>query len=195
MKKITKAISIILVCVFLFSLAACTKSYKVRRNRDFADWFNLAFTPTYDSFVKTDDAKDAPAPNATLLLASDKYINCVFDYMKDKKQPENGEVTEADGVYTYSYGAFKQTFEFDAKTSSIRVKMIQIMGEEDWTEFEATITQRGNKFYVQYIQPDFNDYTEIEFTSDGGSVLREYSSEKAGNSIFAQDIPENFAKK
>ena len=190
MKKVKRAVCALTALALVLALPACGKT----KLKKFDDWFNNSLTPAYASFVQTEDGAAAPSPTISLLLASDKYVNCVFDYIENKTQPENGKITEENGVYTYAYGTFSQVFEFDPSTTSIKITMLQSDAGESRTEFVIVLTERSSRFYIQYLTPDFEEYYELSFTAKGGSVRFVSPCSELPYSIFAQDIPSDFAK-
>ena len=190
MKKALKAASIILAIATVICLAACSGTKK----EDLSSWFNDEFSPAYDAFVLTDSGKEnAPAPDISLLITSDKYINCVFDYIADGTKPDGAEITEEDGAYTYTEETFSQKVEFDEKTSSIRITKTMGSADEARTDFIAVFSERNGKYYIQYILPEFSEYYEVCFTADGGEIRHERLKE-IPYTIFGEKIPDNFAK-
>ncbi len=190
MKTIKKSVALILVAAAVFCLAACSGTKK----EEFGAWYNNEFSPAYDAFVKTEyGMKNAPSPNLSLMIATDKYLYCIFDYITDGKQPENGKITEEDGAYTYTAKTFKQKVEFDEKTSSIRItNSIVVFGSESISSI-TTFTERSGKYYIQYFQPDFDQYYEVCFTAESGEVKNESIAE-IPYTIFGEKIPDTFAK-
>lgn len=189
-----KLVAIFLSIVMLLSLAACGDEFKVKKTEDFRDWFNLSLVPSYDGYLASPDGESAIYPSVSLMLASDSYINAVFDYICDGVFPENGDVTEENGVYTYSYGEFKQTFEFDADKCAVKVTMAMEMMGDSRTEFVAVFAEEKDEFFVQYLMPTFGEYYEMRFTAESGSTLTKTNCYEFPYDIFTDDIPKEFAK-
>ena len=188
MKKIKKATAIILAVATILCLAACTRKEK------FGKWYNEELSPAYDAFVQTDYGKEnAPSPDISLMITSDKYLNLIFDYIANGTKPEKGEITEEDGAYIYSENTFTQKVEIDEKTTSIRItNTISMFGEASISSV-TTLREHSGKYYIQYIQPDFSEYYEVCFTAESGEIKHEKLKE-IPYSIFAEKIPETFAK-
>ncbi len=188
MKKLT---SLLLIFTLIFTLAACSDTTK---KEDFKAWFNDEFVAAYDAFKQTEYGKaNAPVSDISLMIISSEYLNSVFDYITDGTQPENAEITETDGVYTYKTAGADYMVELDEKTSSVRItSKMEFMGEER-TQFIITLRESKNKYYIQHLAPEFKEYFEVEFTAESGSVKRDSVSENP-YSIFADKIPDKFAK-
>lgn len=191
MKKFS---ALILAFIMLFSFAACGDEFKVKSNEDFRDWYKLLLVPAYDGYISSPDADADAYPSVSLMLASDAYINYIFDYICDGVYPENGEITEENGVYTYAYSEFKQIFEFNTDKPAIKVTMLMEMMGESRTEFVAVLTQQKDEFLIQYITPTFGEYFEIRFTAETGSFVLETDCYELPYDIFNEDIPKDFAK-
>lgn len=190
MKRISKITSVIVIAAIMLCFAACSGT----KTEEFSAWFNDEFSPAYDAFVQTEAGKtDAPAPDISLMITSDKYLNCVFEYIAKGTQPEKGEISEENGIYTYTENTFSQKIEFDEKTTSIRITdTISFMGET-MTKFTVIMSERDGKYYIQYLRPEFSEYYEVCFTADGGEIKHE-SRNELPYTIFAEDIPKDFAK-
>ncbi len=187
MKKLT---SLLLIFALIFTLAACSGTKK----EDFKSWFNDEFITAYDAFKQTEYGKaNAPVSDISLMIISSEYLNGVFDYITDGTQPKNAEITEADGIYTYKTAGSDYMVELDEKTASVRItSVMEFMGEKR-TQFIVTLRESKNKYYIQYLAPEFKEYFEVEFTAENGSVRRDSVSENP-YSIFADKIPDKFAK-
>lgn len=194
MKKLKRFTAVLLSVIMLISLASCGGKYSVNKLTDFKDWFNLALVPAYDSFVKTDGAKNAAFEDISLMLASDAYINHIFNYIEDGTQPKDGEVTEENGTYYYKFNDFKQRVEFDTKKNAIKVTMLtEFMGETK-TQFIAVFMQQKNEYFIQYYWCDFGELHEMRFTETSGYSAIKTGCDKLPYSIFTSDIPSSFAK-
>lgn len=190
MKNIKKAIALILAAATILCFTACSGTKK----NEFKTWFHDEVSPAYDAFVKTEYGKaNAPAYNLSSIVVSSAYIDYVFDFIANGTKPEKGEITEAEGVYTYKEDTFEQTIEFDEKTTSIRVTHSLVVNGEKSTHLVTTITERSDVYYIQYFWPDFSEYYEISFTAENGEIKHERTNEQP-YSIFGEDIPEAFAK-
>ncbi len=189
-----KALSVILSLALLLSLSACSGSPKVRKDADFKEWFNSALSPAYEAFTAAQAGKQAPYPTITMMIASDTYINACFDYMETGKQPQDAEITEENGVYTYKSGNFKQRIEFNKKLSAIKLTMLHDFSGESRTQFSVVFREDGGEYFIQYFWTEFNELHEIRFNKKGGSVLVKTDCTKLDYSIFTNDIPKSFAK-
>lgn len=189
-----KLLALSLVFVMLFSFAACGEDIKVKTEADFKTWFNEGLVPAYEGYINSETANENAFPSVSLMLASDAYIGYVFDYICDGVYPEKGEILEENGVYSYSYGEFRQTFEFNADKRAVRVTMYTEMMGDSRTEFVAVFAEKKGVFYIQYIMPTFSEYTEMCFTAEGGTFLLEVGRNEMPFDIFTDDIPKNFAK-
>ncbi len=186
-----KFIAVLLSLVILLSLAACGSP--VSSDEDFKAWFNESLSPAYDSFIKTEGGQDAAYPNVSLMLASDVYINAVFDYIESGAQPSSGSVTQEGEAYIYENG-FKQKVELNKDDCSIRVTMFNEYEDITETEFVAVFRQEKDEFYIQYHWTMFGELHEICFTAEGGRATVDSGAEELSYSIFDEDIPEDFAK-
>ncbi len=190
MKSIKKSVALILAVATILCLAACSGTKK----QEFGAWYNNELSPAYDAFVQTEyGKKNAPSPNLSLMVVTDKYLNCIFAYINEGKQPEKGEITEEDGAYIYTLQTFKQKVEFDERTTSIRITNSIIMFGSESISSVITFTERSDKYYIQYFQPDFSQYYEVSFTAESGEIKNESKSE-IPYSIFGEKIPDTFAK-
>ncbi len=194
MKNAKKITALFLAAIMLLSLAACGGKYSVSKITDFKDWFNLALVPDYNSFIKTEGAKNAEFGSISLMISSDTYINYIFDYIESGAQPEEGKVTEENGAYIYKTNEFKQRVEFDTKKSAIKVtSLAEFMGESK-TQAIAVFMQEKNEYFIQYYWADFGELHEMRFTKDSGSSTVKTGCSELPYSIFASDIPADFAK-
>ncbi len=189
MKKLT---SILLIFSLILTFAACKKE-EPPVQVDFKTWFNSELITAYDSFVKTEQGKNVPVGKIEDMLISPNYINSIFEYIASGKQPEDGEITEANGVYTFKGQTFIQTFEFDNNTCAIRVTSTIVINGETKPQFTVTMREKDDVYYIQYLASEFLTYYEISYTATSGSV-KNISRMDLPYSIFAAEIPENFAK-
>ena len=189
-----KLLALFLALVMLFSFAACGEDVKVKTEADFKTWFTESLVPAYNGYINSDSASEDAFPSISLMLASDAYIGYVFDYICDGVYPENGEITEENGVYSYAYNEFRQSFEFDADKRALRVTMYMEMMGESRTEFIAVFAEKKGEFFVQYLMPTFGEYTEMCFTAEGGTFVLETDCYELPCDIFTDDIPKDFAK-
>ena len=189
-KKIAIAVAVVAVIGVIVGIIL-TQGMK---KEDFGKWYNEEFSPAYDAFVQTETDKEVvPAIDVSSIIVSDQYLKDVFNYITEEKQPEAGEITEENGVYTYTNKSFRQEIEFDEKTTSIRINhFIGVAGYER-LHITATLTERNDMYYIQYLFPDLSTYYELCFTAEGGEIKRETRSE-IPYSIFAEEIPDTFAK-
>ena len=188
-----KLISILLIFTLVFTFAACKKEEPIPQI-DFGTWFKDELIPTYDAFVKTSSGKNVPVISIEDMIISLNYINSVFDYIAyDKVQPNGGAITEANGVYTYKGETLVQTVEFDNNTCSVRISSSMVINGESKPQFTVTMREKDDVFYIQYLASEFRTYYEISFTATSGSV-KTTSRMDLPYSIFAAEIPENFAK-
>lgn len=190
MKGLKRAVSLILIAALTLSLAACSGTSE----KKFAAWFNEELSPAYDQFVQTEYGKEnAPSPDISLMIVSSTYLNYIFDYIAEGKQPERGEVKETDGVYSYVTDTFVQKVEFDTKKTSLRVTNILSLFGEESIQSVTTFTERSGKYYIQHLMPDFKKYCEVCFTAESGEIKQEKRDE-IPYSIFGEKIPDTFAK-
>lgn len=190
MKKMKKTVALILVAASILCFAACSRTSE----KKFGTWYNEEFSPAYEAFVKTDYGKEnAPAPDISLMITSDLYLNFIFDYITNGTKPEKGEITEEDGAYIYTENTFTQKIEIDESTTSIRItNTISMFGEASISSV-TTLRERSGKYYIQYLQPDFSEYYEVCFTAENGEIKHEKTDE-IPYSIFGEKIPDTFAK-
>ena len=191
MKKLS---ALFLALVMLVSFAACGEDVKVKTEADFKTWFNEALVPAYDGYINSESANENAFPSISLMLASDAYIGYIFDYICDGVYPENGEITEENGVYNYAYNEFRQSFEFDADKRAVKVTMYMEMMGDSRTEFVAVLAEKKGEFFIQYLMPTFGEYTEMRFTAEGGTFVLDDTCYEMPYDIFTDDIPKDFAK-
>ncbi|MBQ6931928.1 MAG: hypothetical protein IJN38_07360 [Clostridia bacterium] len=189
-----KVIALFLALVMLVSFAACGEEYKLKEDADFKVWFNEALVPAYEGYINSDTANENAFPSISLMLASDAYIGYIFDYICNDVYPENGEITEENGVYNYSYNEFRQSFEFNADKRALKVTMYMEMMGDSRKEFVAVFAEKKGEFYIQYLMPTFSEYTEMCFTAQGGTYSLDVDRNEMPFDIFTDDIPDNFAK-
>ena len=189
-----KLLSILLAAVMLLSFAACGEEFKLKEDADFKAWFNESLVPAYNGYIASETANGDAFPSVSLMLASDAYIGYIFDYICDGVYPEDGEITEENGVYSYACNEFRQSVEFNADKRALRVTMYTEMMGESRTEFIAVFAEKKGEFYIQYLMPTFGEYTEMCFTAEGGSFSLDVGRNEMPFDIFTDDIPDNFAK-
>ena len=189
-----KLLALVLAAVMLFSFAACGEKIKVKTEADFKTWFNEALVPAYEGYISSESANENAFPSVSLMLASDAYIGYIFDYICDGVYPENGEITEENGVYSYAYNEFRQTYEFNADKRAVKVTMYMEMMGDSRKEFVAVFAEKKGEFFIQYLMPTFGEYTEMCFTAQGGTFVLDDSCYEMPYDIFTDDIPEDFAK-
>lgn len=192
MKKLT---SILLILAITLTFTACKKEPPVKI--DFSTWFNNEFITAYDTFTKTEyGTANIPFPTVSdmLITANINYIDAVFKFIADGSQPKDGgKVTEANGIYTYTEKDLIRTIEFDNNTCSMRVTASMILNGEIKSQFNVTIREKDDVFYIQYLASEFRTYHEISFTASSGNVKTAVITDLP-YSIFAAEIPETFAK-
>ena len=187
-------ISLALVPVMLFLFTSCSDEYAVKENADFKAWFNQALVPEYDAYKSGEQAPTVAPASIALLLSTELYIQSVFDYICDGVYPAEGEITEENGVYTYSATLFRQQFEFDAKNCAIKVTTLMDMLGENTTEFVVVLAEKKDEFFIQYFSPVYGEYYEIRFAEGEGSFAQKSDCYEAPYDIFSDDIPKDFAK-
>ncbi len=192
MKMIQKISAFLLIAAILFCLSGCSEK-KIGQN-DYEEWFVNGVEPAYAGYIASGKAENAPSSSLSLLIASDDYVKEIFRFMKDGTKPVAAEITEENGVYTYAFGTFRQVVEFSKEKPAMKITMHQSDVSEDRIEFIAIFTQKGNRYYLQFLSPDYLDYAEVKFNEKGGSALRRGDLSELPYDIFSQDIPSGFAK-
>ena len=194
MKNIHRIIALLSVFAVAFSLIGCSGKKTKTALAAYEDWFFNRFEPAYAAFIASGKAQNVPSSDLSLLIASDDYAKQVFAFIKDGTKPAAGEITEKDGVYTYTYGTFDQVFEFSPEKTAMKITMHQFSDSQSYVDFIACFAQEGSHFYLQYLSPDFQDYAEVRFTEKNGRSMRSGDRSSLPYDIFSSDIPSGFAK-
>ena len=192
MKMLKKLLAVLLVFLFVFALFGCAG--KGKKAAAYEDWFVNKYEPAYEAFINSGKAENVPSSDLSLLIASDDYVKAVFAFMKDGSVPPGAEITEKDGVYTYSYGLFDQVIEFSKEKTAMKITMHQYDDTDGRVEFIATFAQQGGHYYLQFLAPLFRDYAEVRFTEKNGRSMRSGEYAELPYDIFSADIPSDFAK-
>ena len=190
MKKITKLTSLLLVAVIILALAACSGTKK----EDFKEWFSSEFSPAFDEFAQTDYAKEnLPMPSLSMIVGSVDRLDSVLGFISEGKQPEGAEIKEDGNNYKYITDEYNYTVEINPENSALKITSeLEFLGEKR-TEFTVTLREYKNEYFIQYFSPGFNDYFEIRFTKDSGSVMRNNAAEIPCD-IFNDKVSDNFAE-
>ena len=191
MKTVLKSsLSVLTALMLVLSLSACGKGSLAK----FEKLFNEKMAPAYESFLATEDGEDAPSPTLAGYIATDTYLNNLFAYVAEGKKPDNGTITEQDGVYICKFNEVTQEISFSKETDSIKVIQKLEFGEETQTDLITVFSSANGKYYVQSISPVFGEYTEIEYDANGGSYVVKQYDEASTPDIFTDGIPAGFAK-
>ncbi len=190
MKKFIKLTSLLLIAAIVMALAACSGTKK----EDFKEWFSGEFSPAFEAFAQTDYAKEnLPMPSLSMIVGSVDKLDSVLGFISEGKQPEGTEIKENGNTYTYASDGYNYSVEINPDNSALRITSeLEFLGEAR-TEFTVTLRESKGTYYIQYFSPGFNDYFEIKFKEDSGSVMRESISE-IPYSIFEDKTPDKFAE-
>lgn len=198
MKKLFAIIAVLTASCIMFCACGNSQSPKSEAKvttqteqqlLNMGDWFADSFCPAFTSYIEKTNSEVVPAFSIDTLVISPDYLTYCTSYIDHGIQPPEGEITESNGVYAYTKEGFTQKYEFDEASCSLKITT-----ERNGTQIsQLIITERDGKFYMQFVENDFGNYSETVFDSeDGVCAVKDFSGELP-YTIFGNEIPENFA--